>query len=427
MAMQLECHVRHAHQRQRRPQSGGRGIALIHQLMAGINLDSGMANLPSPIKKAQVSAMSDLQPEQPLPHRDVRSAKPDREYVYRIATVFAIGTFFLLLLAMIWFAGNVLLVIFASILFAVLLNGASNRMAKRLHLPRGAALVVVLLLLALVLGLAIYFLGPRVAEQIDPLISTLPSSLQRFREYLMQYTWAREIVESVPPPAEIISSFTGMLTQARVIFTGALGVIANIAIILFIGIYLAAQPNVYITGFLKALPKRSRARGREVFQELGLTLELWLFGKLISMVVVGVTTAVGLTLLGVPLAVTLGVIAGLFDFIPYLGPILAGVPAVLMAFSEGPTTALYTLLLFVGIQSAESYLLSPLVERRMVSLPPALTITMQVLFAVPFGLLGIALASPMTAVLFVLIAMLYVQDVLDDPVKTPSEQHEDSG
>ena len=97
-----------------------------------------------------------------------------------------------------------------------------------------------------------------------------------------------------------------------------------------------------------------------------------------------------------------------------------------MAFSDGPDTALYTLFLFIGIQTGESYLLAPLVERRMVSLPPALTISMQVLFAVPFGLLGIALATPLTAVLFVLIAMLYVQDVLDDPVKTPSELHEKS-
>jgi predicted PurR-regulated permease PerM len=106
--------------------------------------------------------------------------------------------------------------------------------------------------------------------------------------------------------------------------------------------------------------------------------------------------------------------------------VLAGIPAILMAFSESPTTALYVFLLFVAIQSAESYLISPLIERRTVSLPPALTISMQVLFAVPFGMMGIALASPMTAVLFVLIAMLYVQDVLDDPVETPGEKHQNT-
>jgi predicted PurR-regulated permease PerM len=109
--------------------------------------------------------------------------------------------------------------------------------------------------------------------------------------------------------------------------------------------------------------------------------------------------------------------------VPYLGPVLAGIPAILMAFSESPTTALYVFMLFVLIQSAESYLLSPLVERKTVSLPPALTISMQVLFAVPFGLMGVALASPMTAVLFVLIAMLYVQDVLGDQVETPGDKH----
>lgn len=368
--------------------------------------------------------MNNQQLEQ-TPSRQKETTKAsDNEYVFRVAIAFSIGTVFLLLIGTIWYAGHVLLVLFAGILFAVLLNGASNRLAKRLHLSRNLSLIAVLLLLVAGFGLVGYFLGPQVVEQIDPLISALPSSLQRFREYLEQYAWTREIVQSIPPTGEIISNLFGALSQARFVFTGTLGAIANIAIILFIGIYLASQPQVYINGFLKAVPKKNRPRGREVFDELGETLELWLFGKLISMVIVGVTTAVGLMLLGVPLAITLGVIAGLFEFIPYLGPILAGVPAVLMAFSDGPDTALYTLFLFMGIQAAESYLLAPLVEKRMVSLPPALTISMQVLFAVPFGLLGIALSTPLTAVLFVLIAMLYVQDVLDDPVRTPSELHD---
>ena len=370
--------------------------------------------------------MPNPQPEQ-SPSRQKESAKnPGRNYVFRVAIAFAAGMLFLLLIALIWFAGHVLLVIFAGILFAILLNGASNWLAQRLPLSRKLSLIAVLVLIVIIFGFTGYFLGPRVIEQVDPLISTLPSSLQELREYLEQYTWTQQIIQSIPPTGEIISNMFGMLSQARVVFTGTLGAIANIAIVLFIGIYLAAQPQLYINGFLKAVPKNSRRRGKEVFEELGMTMELWLFGKLISMVVVGVTTTVGLMLLGVPLAVTLGVIAGLFEFIPYLGPILAGVPAVLMAFSHGPDTALYTLFLFIGIQTGESYLLAPLVERRMVSLPPALTISMQILFAVPFGLLGIALATPLTAVLFVLIAMLYVQDVLDDPVKTPSELHENA-
>lgn len=368
--------------------------------------------------------MTDQRHEPASTRHNTEKAYANRDFVYRVAIVFGIGTLFLLIIGTIWLAGHILLVIFAGILLAVLLNGTSNRLARWLPLSRNQSLFVVLLLMVIFLGTAGYFLAPRVAEQIDPLINTLPSSIKRLRLHLEQYTWLREILQTVPPPGEIISNASGMLTQARAVFSGTFGAIANFVIILFVGIYLAAQPHIYINGFIKLVPKRSRPRGREIFKELGLTLELWLMGKMISMVVVGVATAIGLSLLGVPLAITLGVIAGLLDFIPYLGPVMAGVPAILMAFSESPTTALYVFFLFILIQSGESYLLTPMVDREMVSLPPALTVTMQMLFAVPFGLLGVALASPMSAVLLVLITMLYVQDVLDDPVETPSEHHE---
>jgi len=130
--------------------------------------------------------------------------------------------------------------------------------------------------------------------------------------------------------------------------------------------------------------------------------------------VVGAATATGLWLLEVPLALILGLIAGLLDFIPYLGPLMAGVPAALIAFSISPELGLYTVLLFAGIQLLEGYLLSPLIEAKTVSLPPALTIAMQILFGTMFGMAGIALATPLAAVLSVLITMLYVQDVLRD-------------
>lgn len=368
------------------------------------------------------------QTDQPIPAKPpVTSEKGIRDYVFRVAITFCVGTVFLLVIGMIWLAGQVLLVVFAGILLAVFLNGARNRLARWIPISRNLALAVVILLLLTILGTAGYFLAPKVAQQIGPLLNMLPTSLERLLTHLKQYEWLADLMDSLPPTGELIANVSGVLMHARFIFSGVLGVFANLVIIVFVGVYLAAQPQVYITGFLKMVPKRHRQRGRDVFEELGLTLELWLFGKMIAMTVVGVTAAIGLLLLDVPLAITLGVIAGLLDFIPYLGPVLAGIPAILLAFSASPTTALYVFFLFVVIQTAESYLLSPLVERKTVALPPALTVTMQLLFAVPFGLMGIALASPMTAVLFVVIAMLYVQDVLDDPVETPGEksQHAD--
>ncbi len=148
----------------------------------------------------------------------------------------------------------------------------------------------------------------------------------------------------------------------------------------------------------------------------------WLIGKAISMLIIGTVTSVSLYLLNIPLALVLGLIAGLLNFIPYLGPIIAGVPAVLIAFSQSPADGGYTLVVFTMIHVLEGYLLIPLIERRTIALPPALTIVMQVLLGSMAGLTGAALATPLTAVIVVLVAMLYVQDVLDVPVKPPGEK-----
>ena len=136
------------------------------------------------------------------------------------------------------------------------------------------------------------------------------------------------------------------------------------------------------------------------------------------MLIVGIATSVGLSMLGVPLALILGIIAGFLDFIPYLGPIMAGVPAVLLALSISPELALYTVLLFVGVQLVEGYLLQPLIEARAVDLPPALVIVMQLIFGTLFGFAGVALATPLAAGLAVLVRMLYIEDVLGD--RTPA-------
>lgn len=346
----------------------------------------------------------------------------DRTPLAQIGLFYAIGAFFLIAFALLWYAGSVLLLVFASVLIAVLLHGTSVRLGHRLHLPYKFALPLVVLLAIAVIGLTGYLLAPQVAEQMDQLLKTIPSSIQKLRSYAEHYGWLRSLSNEFPPPEKLASAASAMLSQMRLVFAGALGAVANLFIILFIALYLAAQPGVYQQGVLALLPKRLMRRGEEVMQELGDTLWLWLFGKMLAMLVVGVVTAIGLTLLDVPLALTLGIVAGLFDFIPYLGPILAGIPATLIAFSSDPSLALYVILLFVGIQTAEGYLLTPLVERKTVSLPPALTITTQVMLAIPFGLAGVALASPLAAALYVLIAMLYVQDALGKNVKTPSEK-----
>lgn len=343
------------------------------------------------------------------------------DFYQRVIFIYGIGAFLLLVAVLLWHASNVVLLVFSSLLIAVLLNDATKVLQSRLHLGRGLALGIVLAVVVALLALGGWLLAPRVVTQVNQLITELPASLQRMWNYLEGHSVLREAVRMLPAPEQMVKNTSAVMARAGSIFSGLLGTLGNVVFILFVAIYLAAQPGIYTRGLIKLLPPSKRPRGMVVVTEQGKTLSLWLRGKLLSMTVVGVVTGIGLTLLDVPLALALGVVAGLLDFIPYIGPILAAVPALLIAFSQEPSLALYVVIVFAGIQVLEAYLLAPLIDRKMVSLPPALTITMQVLMGVAFGLAGVALATPLTALIAVTIAMLYVEDVLDDHVELPSE------
>lgn len=341
-------------------------------------------------------------------------------YLRRILLQYALAAGFLLLFGLFWYASSILLLIFSAILIAVLLCSASGFLEKWCHLGHGAALAIVLLLGVGILAGGGWLLAPRVTEQANQLISSLPSAMATAREFLAQLPMLKGVLDDLPESGSSLD-LGALASRAESVFTGMFGVVANVIIVVFLSIYLAAQPQLYVNGFVTLFPISRRERLCQVLRRIGSALGLWLLGKMFTMLVVGTTIAIGLTLLDMPLALVLGLVAGLFEFIPYLGPILAGVPAVLLAFSQDPTLAFYVFLLFAAVQMGEGYLLTPLIDRHTVELPPALTISMQVLLAVPFGLLGVALASPLTATILVLVSTLYVQDVLGDPVDPPGE------
>lgn len=343
----------------------------------------------------------------------------ERSFLHRVVLAYGIGMLFILALAALWYGAEVLLLLFACALFAILLYELSRRVAKRLPMRRGVALTIIALLLAALIAGGGWALAPQIAEQATELGSVVPDAIERLRAAVAKNAFLHSILSDLPSAEQIRKQLTAMVPNAGLVFSGVFGALGNAVIILCVGLYFAAQPTLYIDGFIKLIPQPRRARAREVLDAIGDTLARWLIGKVVSMIVVGVATAVGLWALGVPLAMVLGLIAGLLDFIPYIGPLMAGVPAMLIAFSHSPELGMSTVLLFLGIQLAEGYLLSPLIEARSVSLPPALTIAMQMLFGALFGMAGIALATPLAATLSVLVAMLYVQDVLGDRVKLP--------
>jgi predicted PurR-regulated permease PerM len=199
------------------------------------------------------------------------------------------------------------------------------------------------------------------------------------------------------------------------------GGIADALVVVFGGIFLAAQPKFYQVGAIKLVPAANRALVAEAMGDSERALRLWLRAQLIAMVVVGVLTGVGLWLIGVPSALALGLLAGLLEFIPFAGPVIAAIPAVLLAVVVGPEVMLWTIALYVGIQQIEGNVLQPLLQQYAVELPPVVLIFSLLGFGMLFGALGIILAAPLTVVCYVLVKRLYVQEALGTATPIPGE------
>ena len=192
-------------------------------------------------------------------------------------------------------------------------------------------------------------------------------------------------------------------------------------IILIVGIFGAAEPRLYKEGFLHLVPPRTARAWGEALDAIGFNLRQWLVGQVLLMVIIGVTTAAGLALIGVPLALTLGIMAGVLEMIPYIGAWISAIPAVLIALLKGPEYMAYTLALYLFLHLLEGYVLLPLIQSRAVHLPPALTLVAQVLGEM-LGILGLFVAAPLTVAAMVLLKMLYVEDTLgDQAVNVPGE------
>lgn len=323
---------------------------------------------------------------------------------------------------LLWYAIDILLLVFAGVLLGVLLRGLSRAIAKRTKLGHGWSLAIVLLTLLVIIGLTVWLLSDSIAAQTSSLIETLPRAIEQLRARLSAYSWGERVLGEIPPPdrwGELLNSSGGSaLGRITGILSGTLGLLINFLVIIIIGCYIAAEPRLYKRGIVHLIPPAYRKRALEVLNELDTTLGRWLIGRLILMFVNGGLTTLGLWLLDVPLALTLGILAGVLNFIPNFGPFIAGIPAVLIALLVSPQTAAYTALLYLVIQMVDGYVFTPLVDKRSVELPPVLTITAQVLLGVLVGGIGVVLASPLIASLIVIVRMLYVEDALGDEIET---------
>jgi predicted PurR-regulated permease PerM len=324
-------------------------------------------------------------------------------------------------LLFVWYTADLLMLVFAGVLVSILLHGFSGIVRRATGAGPGVSLALVTAVLGGLGAGLVWFATVRLGSQVSELLQQLPRAIDHLQGYLARFQWAQAAIATLPDAREWFTNQSGRIVSRLTGLTSTtLGVILNTALVAIIGLYLAAQPALYVTGLKRLLPFRYRDRAGAVLDAVGEALWSWLGGRFGLMLVNGGLTTLGLWLLGVPLALTLGLLAGVLNFIPNFGPWIAAVPAVLIALLQSPRLALYVAALYLVLQSVDGYILTPLVDRRSVELPPVLTITAQVMLGVAFGFIGVLLASPLTAAVTIGIQMLYVEDVLGDRMTSKS-------
>lgn len=315
---------------------------------------------------------------------------------------------------LLWLAADTLLLIFAGILFAVFLSGLTELVSRYTRLPRGWALAVVSLVLIILFALAGWLMAARLAEQAQQFSEELPRAIKHLRERLDAYPWGKWLAAELKDIRLSAEERESALSKAATAASAALEGVTGAVVILFIGLFVAADPELYKRGLVRLAPIARRPRARQVVDGMGDALWRWMLGRLLAMAAVGVCATIGFALIGMPLALILGFFAGLVNFVPNLGPLIWLAPAMLLALTQSGTQAVEVGVLFVVVQTAEGYLLTPLVQQRMIHLAPAVTIMVQVLMGAIFGFAGVALATPLAAAVLVLVRMVYIEDCLGD-------------
>jgi predicted PurR-regulated permease PerM len=336
---------------------------------------------------------------------------------------------FATLLVATWYFASTLFLIFAGVLLGIALCAMTNLLGRVTELPHSLRLTAICLVLLALLSGVLFLGGATIAQQATVLGNTIKSQVVHVKAFLEKYgvdtsyldigslaaapAGAADTPPATPhlPSAGAIASGGGaILSQTLKIVLGTVGAVGNFFIVLFLGLCFGAQPRVYRNGLITMAPARHRANAAIVIDRVGETLQRWLMAQLITMFAVFFITWLGLALLGIPSSFILGVQAGLLTFIPTVGALVGGLIVVLASLASGWIAALSAFALFLGIHALESYILTPLLQRQALEIPPATLFAFQILLGVVFGIWGLALALPLMAVVKVAIEFLREED-----------------
>ena len=359
-----------------------------------------------------------------VPADDRLAARNDLAWAISVGGIGIVG--FAALLLFTWYFATTLLLIFAGMLLGVALNAFTGLLGRIVRLPHALRLTIVCLVLAGLLSGVVFLGGSTIVEQATALSDTIKSQLVSVKGFLQRNgidtsyldlgnpaakptasltpgTPGAVATHNLPSAGDIASSGGAIISQTLKLLVGTLSAVGNFFIVLFLGLTFAAQPDVYRKGLLFMVPARHRARATIIVDRIGETLERWLMAQILTMAAVFFVTWIGLKIIGIQSSFILGIQAGLLTFIPTVGALIAGLIVVLASLASGWVAAVSAFVLFLGIHALESYILTPILQRQALEIPPATLFAFQILLGVVFGIWGLALALPLMAVVKVMI------------------------
>jgi len=339
-----------------------------------------------------------------MQNADLDKRQQDISYTKKIWIAAAIITLFIIVLLLFKALFSLVLLIFAGVLVAIYFYGCAGILQRKVHLSPTLSIILSVLINIILLVGFFWFVGARLQEEVSQLSDTLPQTLQDAKDKIGESNLGRKFLNYID------SGGNSEKTKAVVkqFFSSGFGALSDLYIVILLAAFFTASPASYRKGIIHLLPKKAKETGKQLLNELGDTLKKWLKGMIFGFFFIAVLTAIALVIIGMPLVLVLSLLAGLLNFIPNFGPIIALIPAVLLALMQGPTTALIILCTYTGIQIIQSAVTQPLIQKKMINLPPALIIAGQVAMGSLSGFWGVLLATPIVAVLMRVVDKLYI-------------------
>lgn len=335
-------------------------------------------------------------------------------FVSKTLIVFGVGS----LVFVAWQLRALIIMVFAAIVVATVFRAIARLISDHTPLSDTGAISAAIFIVFAMLGTVGFLFGSEIGQQVQTLSQSLPAAMAQLERLLARWGLAEEVRGWLSAPSPGGGSVVSSILRFLVSLSGG---IADTLVVIFGGIFLALQPRLYRTGLVKLVPRRRRELVSQAMDDSENALQLWLKAQLVSMAVVGAFTTLGLWLIGVPSWLVLGLIAFTLEFIPFAGPVVAAVPAILIALAVSPELALWTLGLYVLVQQLEGNVVYPLVQQWAVRIPAALLLFSLLAFGTLFGAVGVIFAAPLTVVTYVLVKRLYVKEALETETPIPGE------